>query len=222
MPSAKRLITARKSEDHQTFWHRKTKLLAIIFAKEMRRREQVQQAVKRATQINVTLGGLRQPRVDEAAILGLCSANSRLRLYHVAQPVEKQVSSKIAPNGATVSLDPRPLGIWIRFNNGLGDWLITYATNPLTAQTSCAGLAARLSALANDHPARTAVERAEIRSRNIGLGHRLPPAKSSRQWILTDYKPWKPLIQSPNHHAKHQPWWRSTLSQAARKHRTSP
>lgn len=222
MPSAKRLITARKSEDHQTFWHRKIKLLAIIFAKEMRRREQVQQAVKRATQINITLGGLRQPRVDEAAILGLCSANSRLRLYHIAQPVEKQVSFKIAPNGATVSLDPRPLGIWICFNNSLGDWLITYATNPPTAQTSCAGLAARLSALANDQPARTAVERAEIRSRNIGLGHRLPPAKSSRQWILTDYKPWKPLIQSPNHHAKHQPWWRSTLSQAARKHRTSP
>ena len=71
----------------------------------------MQQAVKRATQVNITLGGLRQPRVDEAAILGLCSANSRLRLYHVAQPVEKQVSSKIAPNGATVSLDPRPLGI---------------------------------------------------------------------------------------------------------------
>ena len=39
-------------------------------------------------------------------------------------------------------------------------------------------LAARLSTLPNDHPARAVVERAKICSRHIGLGHQFPLAKT--------------------------------------------
>ena len=45
-------------------------------------------------------------------------------------------------------------------------------------------LAARLSTLPNDHPARAVVERAKIRSRHIGLGHRFPLAETLRTMDL--------------------------------------
>lgn len=45
-------------------------------------------------------------------------------------------------------------------------------------------LAARLSTLPHDHPARTVVERAKIRSRHIGLGHRFPLAETLRTMDL--------------------------------------
>lgn len=45
-------------------------------------------------------------------------------------------------------------------------------------------LAARLSTLPKDHLARAAVERAKIRSRHIGLGHRFPLAEALRTMDL--------------------------------------
>jgi hypothetical protein len=41
------------------------KLLGVIFDHELRWKEHVQQAVKRATKVNIALGGLRQLRPEQ-------------------------------------------------------------------------------------------------------------------------------------------------------------
>lgn len=43
----------------------RAKLLGVIFDQEMRWKEHVQQAVKRATQVNIALGGLRHLRPEQ-------------------------------------------------------------------------------------------------------------------------------------------------------------
>ncbi|KAI9035055.1 uncharacterized protein KD926_004680 [Aspergillus affinis] len=49
-------------------------------------------------------------------------------------------------------------------------------------------LAARLSTLPNDHPARAAVERAKIRSKHIGLGHRFSLAETLKTMDLGRFR----------------------------------
>src|SRR5699024_6686248 len=161
------------------------KLLGVIFDKEMRWKEHVQQAVKRATRVNIALGGLRHLRPEQmrqlyqacvAPIVDYASAvwhnplkdKTHLRSLRTVQRTALIRILSAFKTASTTALEVE------------SHMLPTHLRLKQRAQI----LAARLSTLPNDHPARAVVERAKIRSRHIGSGHRFPLAETLRTMDL--------------------------------------
>ena len=161
------------------------KLLGVIFDKEMRWKEHVQQVVKRATQVNIALGGLRHlrpeqmrqlyqacvaPIVDYASTVWHNPLKDKTHLRSL-RTVQRAALIRILSAFKTVSTTALEVEIHM---------LPTHLRLKQRAQI----LAARLSTLPDDHPARAAVERAKVRSRHIGSGHRFPLAETLRTMDL--------------------------------------
>ncbi|KAI2756346.1 hypothetical protein DTO006G1_7986 [Penicillium roqueforti] len=88
------------------------KLLGVIFDQEMRWKEHVQQAIKRATQVNVALGGLRHLRPEQMRQLyGACVTPVLDYASTVlARPNRRQDSPTASAHGATDCTHSYPIG----------------------------------------------------------------------------------------------------------------
>ncbi|CEL10491.1 Putative Reverse transcriptase [Aspergillus calidoustus] len=157
------------------------KLLGVIFDKEMRWKEHVQQAVKRATRVNITLGGLRHlrpeqmrqlyqacvtPIVDYASTVWHKPLRDKIHLRTLGT-VQRTALIRILSAFRTVSTPALEAEAHI---------LPTHLRLKQRAQI----VAACLSTLPKDHPAQSVVARAATRSAHLKSGHRFPLAETLR------------------------------------------
>ncbi|EED11824.1 reverse transcriptase, putative [Talaromyces stipitatus ATCC 10500] len=162
------------------------KLLGVIFDKEMRWKEHVQQAVKRATQVNIALGGLRHLRPEQMR-----------QIYQACVTPIVDYASTVWHNPLKDKIHLRTLGtvqrtalirILSAFKTASTAALEVEAyvlpTN-LRLKQRAQIVAARLSTLPEDHPGHTVVTRAVTRSNHIGSGPRFPLAETLRIMNLT-------------------------------------
>jgi hypothetical protein len=144
------------------------KLLGVVFDKEMRWKEHVQQAVKRATQVNITLGGLRHlrpeqmrqlyqacvtPIVDYASTVWHNRLRDKTHLKTLGT-VQRAALIRIVSAFKTVSTAALEVESHI---------LPTHLRLKRRAQV----VAACLSTLPKDHPSHGVVERAKTRSNHV-------------------------------------------------------
>ncbi|KAF4233525.1 hypothetical protein CNMCM6805_009182 [Aspergillus fumigatiaffinis] len=153
-------------------------LLGVIFDKELRWKEHVQQAVKRATKTNLSLGGLRHLRPE------------RMRqLYQACVVPIVDYASSVWHNPLRDKIHLRTLGTVQR--TALIRILSTFKTI----------VAARLSTLPRDHPAHAVVVRAATRSTHVGTGARFPLAETLRTMDLNRLQALETISPRPQ-----QPW----------------
>jgi hypothetical protein len=161
-------------------------LLGVIFDKEMRWKEHVQQAVKRATRVNIALGGLRHlrpeqmrqlyqacvtPIVDYASTVWHKPLRDKIHLRTLGT-VQRTALIRILSAFRTVSTPALEAEAHI---------LPTHLRLKQRAQI----VAACLSTLPKDHPAHSVVARAATRSAHLKPGHWFPLAETLRT-IKTD------------------------------------
>jgi ribonuclease HI len=178
------------------------KLLGVIFDKELRWKEHVQQAVKRATQVNLSLGGLRHlrpeqmrqlyqacviPIVDYASSVWHNPLRDKIHLRTLGT-VQRTALIRILSSFKTVST----IALEVESHT-----LPTHLRLKQRAQI----VAARLSTLPRDHPAHAVVVRAATRSTHVGTGARFPLAETLRTMDLNRLQALEIINPKPQ-----QPW----------------
>ncbi|CEL11943.1 Putative Reverse transcriptase [Aspergillus calidoustus] len=157
------------------------KLLGVIFDKELRWKEHVQQAVKRATQVNVALGGLRHLRPEQmrqpyqACVVPIVDYTSTVWHNQLKDKthlrtlgtVQRTALIRVLSAFKTVSTAALEIESFT---------LPTHLRMKQRAQI----VAARLCTLPKDHPCHAVVGRAIIRSTHMKRGHRFPLAETLR------------------------------------------
>jgi ribonuclease HI len=161
------------------------KLLGVIFDKELRWKEHVQQAIKRATKVNIALGGLRHlrpeqmrqlyqacvtPVVDYASTIWHNPLRDRTHL-RLLGTVQRTALLRVLSAFRTVST----LALEVESN-----MLPTRLRLKQRGQI----VAASLSTLPESHPVHGVIKRARIRSTHIGTGSRFPLAETMRTMDL--------------------------------------
>lgn len=182
------------------------KLLGVVFDKEMRWKEHVQQAVKRVTRLNIALGGLRHLRPEQMR-----------QLYQACVAPIVDYASTVWHNPLRDKTHLRTLGTvqrtaLIRILSAFK----TVSTPALEVETHLLPahlrlkqraqiVAARLSTLPKDHPGHAVVVRAATRSTHTATGPRLPLAETLRTMDLTRLQALETINPTP------QPPWRTPV-----------
>ncbi|BAE66183.1 unnamed protein product [Aspergillus oryzae RIB40] len=161
------------------------KLLGVIFDKEMRWKEHIQRAVRRATKVNIALGGLRHlrpeqmrqlyqacvtPTIDYASTVWHNPLRDKTHL-RLLRTVQRTALIRILSAFRTVSTEALEVESHI---------LPTHLRLKQRAQIT----AARLSTLPGNHPIHGVIVRAIARSSHIGSGQRFPLAETMRTMDL--------------------------------------
>ncbi|KAI3033203.1 hypothetical protein CBS76997_11321 [Aspergillus niger] len=161
------------------------KLLGVIFDKEMRWKEHVQEAVKRATKVNIALSGLRHlrpeqmrqlyqacvtPILDYASTVWHNPLRDKIHL-RLLETVQRTALIRILSAFRTVSTAALEVESYI---------LPTHLRLKQRGQI----VAARFSTLPDDHPVHQVIRRAKERSTYIGSGARFPLAETLRTMNL--------------------------------------
>ncbi|EED11880.1 hypothetical protein TSTA_110590, partial [Talaromyces stipitatus ATCC 10500] len=148
------------------------KLLGVIFDKEMQWKEHVQQAVKRATQVNIALGGLRHLHPEQMR-----------QIYQACVTSIMDYASTVWHNPLKDKIHLRTLGTTAS-TAALEVEAYVLPTN-LQLKQRAQIVAACLSTLPEDHLGRTVVTQAAKRSTHIGAGPRFPLVETLRTMDLT-------------------------------------
>jgi ribonuclease HI len=162
-----------------------TKLLGVIFGQELRWKEDVQQAIKRATKVTIALGGLRHlrpeqmrqlyqacvtPVVDYASTVWHDPLRDKTHLRHL-DTVQRTSLIRILSAFRTVAtktleVEAHVLPIHLRLRH--------------RAQSTIS----RLHALPRDHPIWSALSRGQKRRNNVGSSARFPLAEALKTMNL--------------------------------------
>ncbi|KAI3055668.1 hypothetical protein CBS147353_11278 [Aspergillus niger] len=164
------------------------KLLGVIFDKEMRWKEYVQEAVERATKASLALSGLRHLRPEQmrqlyqACITPVVDYVSTIWIWHnslrdkmhlrLLRTVQRAALVRILSAFRTVSTAALVLEAYI---------LPTHLRLKQRAQT----VIARFSTLPADHRVHEVIARARARSTHTGTGQRFPLAEAMRTMDLS-------------------------------------
>ncbi|GAA93218.1 reverse transcriptase [Aspergillus luchuensis IFO 4308] len=178
------------------------KLLGVIFDKEMRWKEHVQEAVKRATKVNIALSGLRHlrpeqmrqlyqacvtPILDYASTVWHNPLRDKIHL-RLLETVQRTALIRILSAFRTVSTAALEVESYI---------LPTHLRLKQRGQI----VAARFSTLPDDHPVHGVISRAKERSTYIGSGARFPLAETMRTMDLGRLQVLETIDPKP-----HAPW----------------
>ncbi|KAI2930363.1 hypothetical protein CBS147321_10551 [Aspergillus niger] len=162
------------------------KLLGVIFDKEMRWKEHVQEAIKRATKVSLALSGLRHlrpeqmrqlyqacitPVVDYASTIWHNPLRDKMHL-RLLQTVQRAALIRTLSAFRTVSTAALEVEAYI---------LPTHLRLKQRAQT----VIARSSTLPADHPVHEVIARARARRTHTGTGQRFPLAETMRTMDLS-------------------------------------
>ena len=161
------------------------KLLGVIFDQELRWKEHVQQAIKRATKVNSALGGLRQlrpeqmrqlyqscitPVVDYASTVWHNPLKDKTHLRQLGT-IQRSALIRILSAFRTVATSTLEVEAYV---------LPTHLRLRHRAQNTIA----RLHTLPLDHPIWSALQRAQKRRDNIGSHARFPLAEALKTMSL--------------------------------------
>ncbi len=157
------------------------KLLGVIFDKEMRWKEHVQQAVKRATRVNIALGGLRHLRPEQMRQLyQACvtpSVDYASTVWH--KPLRDKIHLRTLGTVQRTALI-RTLSAFKTVSTPALEVEAHVLPTHLRLKQRAQMVAARLSTLPKDHPANAVVARATTRSTHLKPDHRYPLAETLR------------------------------------------
>lgn len=161
------------------------KLLGVIFDKELRWKEHVQQAIKRATKVNIALGGLRHLRPEQMR-----------QLYQTCVTPVVDYASTVWHNPLRDKTHLRLLGTVQRTAllrvlsafRTVSTLALEVESNMLPTRLRLKQrgqiVAASLSTLPESHPVHGVIKRARTRSTHIGTGSRFPLAETMRTMDL--------------------------------------
>ncbi|KAK9594981.1 hypothetical protein V6Z93_010714 [Aspergillus fumigatus] len=174
------------------------KLLGVIFDKELRWKEHVQQAIKRATKVNIALGGLRHlrpeqmrqlyqacvtPVVDYASTVWHNPLRDRTHL-RLLGTVQRTALLRVLSAFRTVStpaLEVESYMLPTRLRLKQRGQIVT----------------ASLSTLPESHPVHGVIKRARTRSTHIGTGSRFPLAETMRTMDLARLRALEKINPTP-------------------------
>ena len=180
------------------------KLLGVVFNKELQWKEHVQQAVKRATQVNIALGGIRHLRPEQMR-----------QLYQACVVPIVDYTSTVWHNPLKNKTHLRTLGtVQQTALIHILSAFKTVSTAALEVESSMLPthlqlkqhtqlVTARLSMLPKEHPAHRVMEHAKIHSNHIRTWSQFPLAEALRTMDLAQLQALKTIDPHP------QPPWQT-------------
>ncbi|EGD99960.1 hypothetical protein TESG_08624 [Trichophyton tonsurans CBS 112818] len=161
------------------------KLLGVVFDRELRWKQHVQQAVKRATKVNVALGGLKHLRPAQTRQLyQACVAPAMdyaSTVWH--NPLKDKTHLRMLETVQRAALI-RALSAFRTVATKTLEVEAHVLPTRLRLKQRAQNVVARLYTLPSNHPVQDVLARSRRRSRHVGTGPRLPMAETMKTMDL--------------------------------------